>query len=202
MAEREDSEVFVERLALWLARLPEHTAVFAASDETAVLVARAARMAQRHIPRSLTLLSVDNIEELCDGADPPISSIQLDFEREGFIAAQAMAESISSRRRSRNAFRETAPPTPTIGPLLMARRKSTSGSGRHESWILEAVDMIRSEACALLSKTDTAIFAIPDFCGFRCYRALDALSHSRFRMGMRDGAKRIHDKIFGENVKL
>ena len=91
---RETWDAFVERLAAWLAALPEHCAVFVVSDETAVRVARAARAAMRHIPRSLTLLSVDNFTDLCESADPPISSIQLDFEREGFIAARALETAV------------------------------------------------------------------------------------------------------------
>lgn len=70
----ESYDDFVARLAPWLARLPDRCAVFAVSDETAVLVTRAAAAAGRHIPRSLTLLSVDNFTELCEGAVPPISS--------------------------------------------------------------------------------------------------------------------------------
>ncbi|MBR3085044.1 MAG: substrate-binding domain-containing protein [Kiritimatiellae bacterium] len=215
---------FVARLALWLAALPEHCAVFAVSDQVAVRVAEAAHLARRHIPRSLTLLSVDNFTELCEGASPPISSIQLDFEREGFIAANAIGDRLS-RVGTKNAI---------LGPLLTVRRKSTSGHGRHESWILQAVETIRHEACdgltarelisrfptsktnfnrrfreaighsvldeilhvrlekacTLLSRTDTAIGAIPGLCGFGCDRTLDALFRSRFKISMRDWRKR------------
>ena len=137
---REPWEAFVERLAPWLAKLPEHCAVFAVSDETAALAVRAAAAARRPIPWSLTLLSVDNFADICESASPPISSIQLDFEHMGFIAARSLdgtwgdAESIAP-----------------VGPLLTVRRKSTSGRGRHEKFILDAVETIRREACDGLS---------------------------------------------------
>ena len=211
-------EEFVTHLAPWLARLPAHCAVFAVSDGVAVLVEEAARLAARHIPRSLTLVSVDNLEELCESGNPPISSIQLDFERMGFLAARALGEKAAGR-------------VPIlVDPLMVVRRKSTSGSGRHEKFILDAVEIIRREACdgltvrsllarfpqsrrnferrfreaighsvldeilhvrveracSLLAQTDMAIGAIPEFCGFRSYRALDALFRSRFKMGMRE----------------
>ena len=127
---------FVSRLAPWLAKLPEHCAVFAVSDQVAVQVTRAARAVVRHIPRSLTLVSVDNFKELCEGADPPISSIQLDFERMGFVAAKAIGEIM------------LASSSPIlVDPLLVVRRKSTSGHGRHEKFVAEAVETIRREAC-------------------------------------------------------
>ena len=138
ISEREADEAFSARLAPWLARLPEHCAVFAACDDAAFLVSRAAAAAGRAIPRSLTLMSVDNFAEVCDRAVPPISSLQLDFEREGFIAAKALFEG-HSRSATDNRDR--------LGPLMVVRRKSTSGHGRHAPWILEAVDIIRREAC-------------------------------------------------------
>ncbi len=141
---------FVARLAPWLAKLPEHCAVFAVSDQVAVQVTRAAHAAVRHIPRNLTLVSVDNFKELCESADPPISSIQLDFERAGFLAARALGEKVP-----RGILRHRGPAPQAgpilIDPLLVVRRKSTSGHGRHEKFIADAVEIIRREACAGLT---------------------------------------------------
>lgn len=142
----EPTEAYRRRLAAWLAKLPEHCAVFAVSDETAVTVVRAAKDAGRHIPRSLTLLSVDNFTELCEGADPPISSIQLDFEREGYLAAKALGETIATKNAT-----GSRKSNEILGPLLVVRRKSTSGRGRHEKFVVDAIDMIRREACDGLS---------------------------------------------------
>ena len=151
---------FVARLAPWLAKLPEHCAVFAVSDQVAVQVARAARAAVRHIPRSLTLVSVDNFKELCESVEPPISSIQLDFERAGFLAARALGEFVAAKNaKTRKDFAGSASFTDKtttsapilIDPLLVVRRKSTSGHGRHEKFIAEAVEIIRREACAGLT---------------------------------------------------
>ena len=86
---------------------------------------------------------------------------RLGDERIGFVAARALVEIMASRsrrfqsisveckrtdrRRVRSdAIGKSAIP---IGPLLVTRRKSTSGRGRHEPWILRAVEIIRAEAC-------------------------------------------------------
>lgn len=143
-------DAFAARLVPWLAKLPDHCAVFAVSDTVAVRVARAARAIRRSIPRSLTLVSVDNFPDLCEGADPPISSIQLDFERAGFLAARALREPASLGRPEASRLAPTAPPI-LVPPLLVARRKSTSGSGRHEKFVLDAVEIIRREAADGLS---------------------------------------------------
>lgn len=228
--EPESDDRFVGRLAAWLARLPPHCAVYAVSDETAVLVARAARIAGRSIPNSLTLLSVDNFANLCEKADPPISSIRLDFERQGFVAAKAAVEGWRAER----GVRAGRDPDTAIKPLMVVRRKSTGGRGRNEKFVLRAVETIRREACdgltaaalaarfpcsrrlfeirfreatghsvlddilyvrlekacALLSRTDTAVSAVPALCGFSCNRTLDAIFRSRFGLSMRDWRKR------------
>lgn len=209
------------RLAAWVAALPCHAAVFAASNAAAVAVTRAAAAARRHIPKELSLLAFGDFPEICENASPPITSIQFDFERMGYLAARALGQSPA-----------TAIP---IGPLLVTRRKSTSGRGRHEPWILKAVEIIRAEACdgltigellkrlreagrlpvsrrnfdrrfreamghsaneeilsvrlesacALLAQTNMPIMAIPDFCGFGCYRTLDATFRLRLKMSMK-----------------
>ncbi|MBR1837711.1 MAG: helix-turn-helix domain-containing protein, partial [Kiritimatiellae bacterium] len=35
----------------------------------------------------------------------------------------------------------------TFGPLMVVRRASTGGRGRHERYVLDAAEMIRREAC-------------------------------------------------------
>lgn len=169
-------------LLSWVAALPRHTAIFAVNDFAATNIVRAARAAHLSIPRDLTLLAVDNNEAICEASDPPLSSIQIDFERAGFLAARMLASQMKARALygktnaadaandkitsllptaarhcaiSARHCGEAAPSlqradesvTASVGPLLAVRRKSTSGRGRHEPRILEAVEMIRREAC-------------------------------------------------------
>ena len=132
---RESQEGYEARLAAWLATLPLHTAVFAAGDSAGVSVSRVARNACRHIPKDMTLCSTCDIPEVCENAPTPITSIHLDFERMGWLAAKALGGTENA----------------SVGPLFVARRQSTAGHGRREPWILHAVDVIRAEACGGLS---------------------------------------------------
>ena len=213
----ESRERYEARLAEWIASLPQHTAVFAAGDSAGVAVSRIARDVRRHIPKDITLCSTCDIPEVCEDAPTPITSIHLDFERMGWLAAKSLGSSENA----------------SVGPLFVARRQSTAGRGRREPWILRAVEIIRAEACAgltvamlverlsreatavsrrnfdrrfreamghsaleeilsvrlaaaceLLLRTETPVSVVPDFCGFGCYRTLDALFRSRFGMSM------------------
>ena len=141
----------VSRLSKWVAALPEKCAVFAVSDAIAVRVAKAARATLRIIPKELALISVDNHPEICETADPPITSIQLDFERMGYVAAQAVGEIIAAKTAKTNAAHPgslaSKGKTAIISPLLAVRRRSTGGRGRREPYVLAAVEIIRREAC-------------------------------------------------------
>jgi LacI family transcriptional regulator len=129
------------RLADWVRTLPRGCAIFAVHDEAAAEVVAAAKAAYRSIPRELTLLGVDNDTSICEASRPTVSSIQLDFERMGFVAAKMLGERIAIVHKS------PSDNSTLIDPLLSVRRDSTRGSGRREPRILEAVEIIRREAC-------------------------------------------------------
>ncbi|MBQ6245503.1 MAG: substrate-binding domain-containing protein [Kiritimatiellae bacterium] len=126
------------RLAEWGAALPPHCAVFAVNDFTADETWRAFQKAGRILPRTAVLVGVDAVPADL-AAEMHFSTIRLDFEHAGYLAARLLAAS-SSVSRPRGG-RET------VGPLLVERRASTRGRGRREAYIVEAVETIRREAC-------------------------------------------------------
>ncbi len=293
---KEPKEQREARLVQWLASLPRHTAIFAVGDMTAFETAAAARLCRRSIPRELTLLGVDSDPVLCEASHPTLSSIQIDHELAGYLAARLLAARMKGRAvremkgqaepgmkgravremkgaacaanagspsfapKAHSSFGgsaatrhcgEAAPSLPpqaapslqgsdgdgepvAIGPLLAIRRESTGGSGRREPFVLEAVEIIRREACdgitaaelagrfrcsrplfdrrfreavghspleeilhvrlekvfTLLSRTDTPVGAVADFCGFRSHIALHWLFKKRTGMSMSEWRKR------------
>jgi LacI family transcriptional regulator len=139
---QDDVSVDPARLAAWLSALPRHTAVFVVNDDTAILVAEAALKTGRNIPRDFTLIGADNDPKHCEKTHPTLSSIQLDFESAGFQSAKLLDEMIVKRTYGGGGHVAAS-----IGPLMTVRRESTMGHGRREARILEAVEIIRREAC-------------------------------------------------------
>ena len=171
----------VRRMVPWVAALPQRCAVFAVNDLYALAAARAMAAAGRSFPRSLTLIGAD-------GDDPPpwdrelaetISSVRLDFELGGYLAAKMLGERAGIVHKSSidncsqvakgksNSKIDTCgqlsqfpivnnPNVSIFPPLLVDRRKSTRGYGRREPRILEAVEMIRREACDGLTAANLA----------------------------------------------
>ncbi|MBR3086585.1 MAG: substrate-binding domain-containing protein [Kiritimatiellae bacterium] len=161
-ADRNDHGSRTIRLAAWLSTLPRHCAVMAVNDQIAANVALAASRAGLGIPYDLTLVGVDNNDSFLAKATPAITTVLIDYERAGFLAARMLGEqmgwgnhrlpsiAIDCRRTDcsrmpSNAIDKSAPNV--FGPLMVIRRESTRGFGRREPYILDAVEIIRREAC-------------------------------------------------------
>ena len=159
-------------LVEWAASLPPRCAVFAVNDGCAFIVADALAKAGRSFPRTVTLVGADG-----QGAfrpedmeiAPMVSSVMLDHEMAGYLAAKTLDACAANdgRRCAANdgppcgrnhdisslppeaasSLRAQHAPSLVFPPLLVTRRKSTRGHGRREPRILEAMDMIRREAC-------------------------------------------------------
>lgn len=164
----EPVEEFRERLGPWVAALPRRCAIFGVNDDCARDVSKALSAAHRSMPHDATLVGANAADPTID-AEADISSVKIDFELSGYLAAKAIAGKISHRgteTRSNDCqkhqlsindtnentnLRASASPreesTPTFGPLLVVRRKSTRGRGRREPFVLQAVETIRREAC-------------------------------------------------------
>jgi len=153
------------RLAAWISSLPPHTAIFALNDYTAKGVAEAATGLGFRFPRDFTLVGVDAIPETdTESTAPGISSVELDFEFAGYLAAKLLEKIIVHKSATANCAQapncksklefdncgqlsQLQIASNTFGPLLVLRRESARGRGRREPHILEAVEIIRREAC-------------------------------------------------------
>ena len=120
-------------LAAWLSTLPRRTAVFAANDVVASEVFAAAKVAHISVPRDIAVVGADDSPDVSGLGDSLLTTVRIDHERSGWYAARAAAEGATG--------------TVTYGPLMVVRRKSTGGRGRHEPFVSQAVELIRRTAC-------------------------------------------------------
>jgi len=153
----------------WLEALPKPCAVLAAMDWRARQVAEACRSGGIPVPEQVSVLGVDNDDLLCEFSIPPLSSIELDFERCGYLMAQALDHLMRGGR----------PPSSPLeyGVRSIVERRSTldiKGSARIVSL---ACDFIARNATAPLTLSDIAGAA---GCSIRILqkRFADAVGHS------------------------
>lgn len=104
-------------LTKFLTNLPKPCGLMAYSDSIAQLVLDACHAAHLSVPEQINIVGVDNEIEICESVRPTLTSIQLDFEQAGFIAAQLMQDLLDGRPIPQN--------THTYGVRRIIEREST-----------------------------------------------------------------------------
>ena len=128
-----------------LGRLERPVGVFAANDDAGFDVIAHCRSHQLRVPEDVLVLGLNNDTLICDNCTPRLSSIQPDFEREGFLAAEALARMMSAGRRSPKANRQP-PTTLFVGVKSIVRRESTAETSPSGKLVQKAVAYIRKNA--------------------------------------------------------
>lgn len=77
-------------LADWLESLPKPVGLMACNDDCGQQVMEACKLANLPVPDMVGVIGADNDEVVCGLADPPMSSVGINFERAGYEAAQAL----------------------------------------------------------------------------------------------------------------
>lgn len=127
----------------WIRELPKPAAIFAACDYRANDVLVAAHKAKVCIPDEVEVMGMANDTTLCENTSPRLTSIQPDFEQQGYLAAQLLDRLLSGDRTSASvsvgvreiAWRESAIQSGGTGGILVQRaldyinREYASGIG-------------------------------------------------------------------------
>ena len=125
-------------LVKWLQDLPKPAAIMAACDYRAVTVIEACNETRIEIPSSVSLVSVDNDELYGDNLAPSLTSVEPDFEKEGYIAASMLQKMLKTRK---------AVEKPCLSPVRrIVVRESTSSSPPVAHLIQNALNFIKNNA--------------------------------------------------------
>ncbi|TWT90377.1 Xylose operon regulatory protein [Pseudobythopirellula maris] len=131
-----------ERLAEWLVSLPRPVGVLATNDLLGHHVLDACGRANLMVPEEVAVLGVDNDELLCNLTNPPMSSIILDPERIGFVAAKRLDQIMQGEENG--AIENETTEIPSLG---VAVRQSTDIFAVPDPEIARALRYIRDHAC-------------------------------------------------------
>lgn len=138
---------YEEALGRFLQSLPSPAGLFAANDKIASIALASCRRLGIAVPQEIAVLGVDNDVQHCENEMPSLSSIQLDFEQAGFMAAGLLDSLIHGGGGAGNAV---------FGPLGVMRRESTRAFARMNANINKAMNLIREKACEGLKASDVA----------------------------------------------
>ena len=120
----------------FLGNLPKPAAVMCACDRRSINVLDACKVASISVPGEVAILGVDNDGFYCEYSNPTLSSVEIDFEAEGYRAAAELDRLLSNRR-------PPAAKTVRLEPKGIVVRRSTQGPVPGATLIERALAYIR-----------------------------------------------------------
>ena len=84
----ESIDSYDPKVEQWLVDLPKPVALYACNDQCAQYITEACRRARIRIPEEIAVMGTDDDEFLCNITYPGITSIKLDFDKQGYELAQ------------------------------------------------------------------------------------------------------------------
>lgn len=124
----------------WLRSQPRPLAVWVGDDAMGIQVLSACLQEKIRVPEEVAVLGVDNDTSLTELTTPPLSSVILNGEGAGYLAARTLEEWMRGK-----------PPQPgyrvTLPPLGIAFRRSTDVTAVDDPHVALALKIIQKEAC-------------------------------------------------------
>ena len=135
-----------KRLGRWLAALPKPCGLLAANDFTALQVLSVAAHEGIKVPDELSVLGIDDDEDVCETTTPPLSSIRCDFYGGGVQAGEMIGRFLE-RQQDRQ-------PVESYGTTRITIRQSTRKLLKYAPSIRLALETIRLHATEGLAAVD------------------------------------------------
>ena len=125
----------------WLLKLSKPVGLMASSDRLALRILDACHRAKLAVPEQIAVIGVDNDEETCRLATPPLTSVMDDPRRIGREAARLLDQLMITKRDSQEVLPVLVP------PLGIATRRSTETTAIDDPVVARAIRIIRERAC-------------------------------------------------------
>ncbi len=132
----------------WLRKLPKPVGLMACNDDRGREVLDACHAAGIEVPKEIAVIGVDNDSLLCDLASPPLTSVALNAERGGYLAAEALHELMSGTA--------TASQRIVVEPLYVVSRQSTDMIALEDADVAAALRFIRDRSGQPIRVDDVA----------------------------------------------
>jgi len=144
----DDSEHETDDIARWLLHLPKPVAVFACYDARGRQILDACHRAHLSVPEEVAVLGVDDDELLCELSPQPLSSIDPNPRRSGWLAAEMLEQMMSGHK--------PMPMTLIVSPTGVSTRQSTDVFAIDDANLVKALRFIREHACRGISVDEVA----------------------------------------------
>lgn len=134
------------QLIAWLRTFPRPFGLLAANDIVGMNVLNACRLARITVPFDCIVVGYDDDESLCNGTNPTLSSVGLNFREAGYRAGELLYRLLRGEVKDK--------PVVSIPPVGLSRRSSSRIFLQADRYVLKASEMIQTEACNGLAAKD------------------------------------------------
>jgi len=141
-------EAVLRGLCEWLSKLETPVGVMACGDARARHVLEACHRIGARIPHDIGVIGVGNDELTCELTIPPLSSVESDTTRLGYLAAALLDEWMSGKTLKPERF--------VIPPSGVVMRQSTNPLVNLDAEMVAALDFIAENACKRIQARDVA----------------------------------------------
>ena len=125
-------------LAEWLENLLKPVGLFACNDDCGVQVIEACRWAGLKVPDQIGVIGADDDDIVCGLANPPMSSVAINFERAGYEAANALGQLMRHKLVTHRRI--------SVHPTHVVARRSTDTVAAEDPPVAKALQFIRDHA--------------------------------------------------------
>ena len=136
-----------------LQRLERPVGIFAANDDCGYDVIEFCHAHRIRVPEDAVVLGINNDTLICENCHPQLSSIQPDFEQEGYLAAETLAKMMddsTTYHLSLNTYHSSR----FVGVKSVIRRESTAELSTSGKLVQKAVAYIRRHALEGIGVSD------------------------------------------------
>jgi LacI family transcriptional regulator len=141
-------EIERQRMSRWLRKQPKPLAVFTANDARGRQVLDACLAADLPVPYEVAVLGVNNDVMICETSQPPLSSVAVDMERAGYMAAELLDQLMRKTIRGQHCV--------TFKPQEVVPRASTQSLQVTDRLVIRALEFIRINAGLNIRVSDVA----------------------------------------------
>jgi len=127
-----------KQLDHWLGTLPKPAGILVCNDDRARMLSEVCRLRGIRMPDDVAILGVDNDQQVCGSANPPLSSIALATERGGYEAASLL----DAAMRGRSAAAELV----AVSPTHVVSRQSTDTLAIDDPVVVRSLRFIRDNS--------------------------------------------------------
>ena len=134
-----------------LQKLERPVGIFAANDDRGYDVIEFCHAHRMRVPEDAAVLGINNDTLICENCHPRLSSIQPDFEQEGYLAAETLTKMMRPRAASSHI---PHPSSLFVGIRSVIRRESTAELSTSGKLVQKAVAYIRRHALEGIGVSD------------------------------------------------